>query len=327
MISCFLVKLRDTKKPYLADWFLDPRKEHSSDFPGLRIKDPASKIQMWTNYHMHSEYCDGTGKLSDYATTARDLGMRSIGFSSHAPLPFHTAWCMKKEKLENYIHTIDTLKPLYPNLQLYKGMEVDYIPNLISPADFAEILDYNVGSIHFVDHFDDRTPWEIDGAHSGFLEGLEKIFQNNIRDAVSRYFELTREMVEKARPSIVGHLDKIKIQNQGGKFYSESDSWYQEAVTRTLNVMQKEGSIIEVNTRGIYQKKSDTTYPGPWILERIHQRQIPVTLSSDAHHPKDIINQFKETAALLLAIGFRKISILKDGSWKPVTLTPDGIGQ
>lgn len=280
---------------------------------------------MWTNYHTHSRYCDGVGELSEYAAQAVANGVTSLGFSSHAPVPFNCSWCMKQESVKAYLENIEQLKAGLPSLQLYKGMEVDYIPGVISPADFKAMLDYTIGSIHFIDRFPDGKPWEIDGAHALFLSGLEAIFHYDIRAAVTRYFELTREMIVNAVPDVIGHLDKIKIQNQGNKFFDEADPWYRQEVIRTLDALAGTGVIVEVNTRGLYQKKSTTPYPSPWILEELRRRNIDITLSSDAHHPKDLLNQFQQTAPLLVAIGFRKISILRDGSWQPVTLTPDGL--
>lgn len=280
---------------------------------------------MWTNYHSHSNFCDGIGSLAEYAAKATAEGMKTIGFSSHAPVPFECNWCMKEARVKDYVDTIDRLRPQFPNLQLYKGMEIDYVPGVRSPSDFNDLLDYSVGSIHFIDQFKGGKPWEIDGNHALFLQGLADIFNNNIPAVIVRYFDLTREMVERSRPTIVGHLDKIKIQNVDEKFFKETDAWYQEQVDLTLDSIEEAGVIVEVNTRGLYQKKSRTTYPSPWILKKILDRRIPVTLSSDAHDPKDLTNQFAETAAELLTIGFRKISILDDHSWRPVTLTPDGI--
>jgi histidinol-phosphatase (PHP family) len=274
---------------------------------------------------MHSAYCDGVGNLSDYLDQAAATGVHYAGFSSHAPVPFNCKWCMRKEYLPTYLSNIESLKPLYPTIQLYKGLEIDFAPGIISPADFRDQLDYTIGSIHFVGNLADGRPWEIDGPHELFMEGLQSIFNNNIRLAITRYYELTREMITTSRPDIIGHLDKIKIQNPGEKFFRETDEWYREEIIRTLDEIARAGSVVEVNTRGIYQKKSTTTYPSPWVLELIHKRNIPVTLSSDAHKPLDIINQFSETARLLIAIGFKKISILKDKTWQPVILTENGI--
>jgi len=249
----------------------------------------------------------------------------SVGFSSHAPVPFETKWCMKAERLDDYIDSIKEIKRAESEIEVFTGLEVDFIPGVTSPDLFRAKLDYTIGSIHFVEKFQDGTRWEIDGTHAFFLEGFSKIFKNNIQDAITRYFELTREMISIACPTIIGHLDKIKIQNVDGKFFSETDSWYQQEIEKTLDLIGTANTIVEVNTRGIYQKKSDTTYPSPWILERLLQKKIPLTISSDAHHPDDIINQFPETASLLKKIGFKTVMVLSEGSWKPFPFNEHGI--
>jgi histidinol-phosphatase (PHP family) len=263
----------------------------------------------------------------DYVQAAEKLNLISLGFSSHAPVPFETSWCMKPDKLTDYINSVEKIKTLNPEVEIYKGLEVDFVPGVISPNDFKDILDYTVGSIHFIDNLPDGTPWGIDGPHAIFLDGYRKIFHGNIRDAVTRYFELTREMILTACPTVIGHLDKIKIQNVDGNFFSETDSWYQEEIKKTIEVIKTSGAIVEVNTRGIYQKKSDATYPSAWILEILHQKNIPVTISSDAHHPRDLVNQFPEAATLLRNIGFKTISILHQESWKPFSFSDHGIIQ
>lgn len=280
---------------------------------------------MWVNFHMHSHYCDGKGTLPEYVAAARSLGMPAVGFSSHAPVPFDCVWCMKAARLEDYLGEVELLKQSTNDIELYKGLEVDFIPDIISPGEFASRLDYTVGSVHFVDAFADGRPWEIDGLHTLFMEGLDRIFKGDIRAVIKRYYALTRQMVQTAVPDVIGHLDKIKIQNPGNKFYSESDPWYVEEIDRTIDAISESGAIVEVNTRGLYQKKSTTPYPSPWILERLHAKRVPVTLSSDAHHPSDITNQFDETASLLLDVGFKHLTILLKGKWQPVSFHPHGI--
>lgn len=280
---------------------------------------------MYSNFHTHSTYCDGKSTLEEHIQKAKELQLKSLGFSSHAPIPFDCKWCMKQGNFESYLQTIQSLKRTTKEVELYAGLEVDYIPNLISPSDFGSKLDYTIGSIHFVDAFEDGKPWEIDGLHTLFLDGLEKIFKNDFKAAFTRYFEMTREMMRLSPPTIVGHLDKMKIQNPQNKFFHESENWYQQEAKQTIKAIKKSGSIIEVNTRGIYQKKTADTYPSPWILELIHEENIPITISSDAHHADDLINQFESTALLLKKIGFKKIHILCDGEWKPFNFNENGI--
>lgn len=280
---------------------------------------------MWFNFHTHSTYCDGKSNLQQLIAEAEKLNLISLGFSSHAPLPFESKWCMKKEILGSYLNEIRHLKKNTTQLQLYAGLEVDYIPYFINPKDFSSQLDYTIGSVHFVEKFSDGRGWEIDGTHSFFLEGLEQIFKKNFRKACERYFELTREMVETSAPDVVGHLDKIKMQNIANIFFHETDSWYVDQLDLTLEAIKKAGSIVEVNTRGVYQKKTSTTYPSPWILEKIIKKKIPVTVSSDAHHTSDLINHFSKTLTGLKQMGFNELFVLYDQKWQPFAFDENGI--
>jgi histidinol-phosphatase (PHP family) len=276
---------------------------------------------MWSNFHTHTKYCDGKGAFNDYL----QAGSKSIGFSSHAPLPFNTPWAMPEDQLQRYLDEINHLKKEHEKtIELYAGLEVDYIPGLLAPTNFNQ-LDYTIGSIHFVDAFPDGRHWEIDGLHSLFLEGLHALFNNNPRQAWGRYFELTREMIRQAPPTILGHLDKMKIQNLNSTFFDEQDLWYREEIKQTLDSLKGTDIIVEVNTRGLYQKKSATTYPSPWILAQIKAAGIPITLSSDAHHPGQLFGQFSETAGLLKSIGFKKIKILLHGKWSEVDFDKNGL--
>ncbi len=279
---------------------------------------------MWYNYHTHTHYCDGKASVADVVLRAQQLGLRALGLSSHAPLPFHRPWCMKSDQLQTYLADIDALRHT-PGLQVYAGLEVDYIPGVIAPAHFAHQLDYTIGSIHFVDELPSGDRWEIDATRAHFEVGLNQTFHGNIRAAIERYYELTREMVAWAPPTLVGHLDKIKMHNPGEVYFKESEPWYQAAVSHTLDAIGKAGCIIEVNTRGLYQKKTNTVYPSPWILQQIYRRGIPVTLSSDAHHPDDLVNEFAHAAHILVEIGFQKLRILLDGKWQDVAFDLHGI--
>lgn len=280
---------------------------------------------MWANYHTHSNYCDGKSTFAQHLEKATQLYIKALGFSSHAPVPFDCLWCMKANRLDDYLATIQNLKSHNQTIEVYSGLEVDFIPHVISPSQFSHRLDYTIGSVHFVDRYEDGTHWEIDGPHIGFLDGLEKIFKNDYQRAFTRYFELTREMIQFDCPTVIGHLDKMKIQNQGNKFFSENESWYQEQVKETISAIGKTAAIVEVNTRGLYQKKSDNTYPSPWILQLLLNANIPITVSSDAHHADDLINQFEPTARLLTEIGFKKIHILYHDEWKPFNFSQKGI--
>ena len=283
----------------------------------------------WTNYHSHCRYCDGTDDPERYVEQAVAEKMPAYGFSSHAPLPFDCSWTMKTEDLQAYVCEVRHLQRRWrSDIQLYCGLEVDYIPGVTGPKSQALLdagLDYTIGSVHFVDAFPDGRRWEIDGSHPIFLEGLEQIFEGDIRRAVSRYFELTRQMVREECPDLVGHVDKIKMQCEEGKLFSESSDWYRDEMMKTLRAIKEVGVTVEVNTRGLYKKKVSETYPSRWVLEQMFALDIPVALNSDAHHPREISLYFAESARMLREVGYRQLCVLLDGKWQKVSFNENGL--
>jgi len=283
----------------------------------------------FTNYHGHLHYCDGKGTADEYALAAISYGMLACGFSSHAPLPYPIAWTMSQESLSAYAEEIESANAKYAGqLEIYRGLEVDYVPGLAGPSHQRlrdARLDYTIGSIHLVDFFPDGRPWEIDGPHRHFLDGLNEIFHRDIQTAVERYYELTREMIEKDPPDVVGHLDKIKMQNEEGTLFSEKAIWYQDAMEDTLQSIAQKGLIVEVNTRGIYKKKTAETYPSPGVLRRMNELNIPVMINSDAHHPRELTECFEETARLLLEVDYTHCRVLLEGKWQDLPLTTEGL--
>ncbi len=273
----------------------------------------------WTNYHGHSNYCDGVGSLEDYVIEAINLGMKSMGFSSHAPLSLECPWAAPITQLPSYLKETRLLKEKYKEqIQLYVGLEIDYIPGIMGPLhqDIVDLsLDYSVGSVHFVDQFPNGTHFEADGSRQVFVNAIDEIFFGNAKKLVCRYYELIREMLTESTPTILGHLDKIKIHNVAAVLFDEQSNWYKDEIIHTLDVLADSGVILEVNTRGIYKNKCSETYPSPWILKQAFSKCIPVTINSDAHHTREIISNFEFAKSGLHDAGYQHIWQCWDGKW------------
>ncbi|MFM9074306.1 MAG: histidinol-phosphatase [Bacteroidota bacterium] len=268
---------------------------------------------MWADYHIHSVFCDGKSTHAELVSRGEALGLRSMGFASHGPLPFPCNWCMPADRLGEYVAGIRALNQQSP-VEVYAGLEIDFIPGKVGPVDFRDRLDYTIGSIHFVDSFDGQD-WEADNTLAMFKEGLEKVFDNDIRKAVTRYFELMRLMMETSRPDIIAHMDRIKVHNQKEHFFDEQATWFRDAVSETLEAAARYGVMVEVNTRGLYKKRSIETYPGPFGIKRIAELGIPVMLASDAHHTDDLTGLFGEVVGALHSAGIRNLMRLEQGKW------------
>ena len=284
-------------------------------------------MMKWTNYHMHCHYCDGKDTVENHVINAIRNNVKSLGFSCHCPVPFENGWSMEKKDIPKYLNEIDdTIEKYREQIQIYKSLEIDYIPGVISPSDdwIRKLqLDYTIGSVHFVGAYENGRPWEIDGRHTVFLDGLGKIYHGDVKYVVSKYFQLIRQMVRESCPDIIGHLDKIKMQNHG--LWREDDPWYKHEVLATLEEIRSSGSIVEVNTRGTYKKLTLDPYPGPWILRNIVEMNIPIHINSDAHTPSEIIQNFNDAAELLTSLGFKKLKILSDKKWSLQNFDKNGL--
>ena len=271
------------------------------------------------NFHTHTLYCDGHDTPEAFVEEAIFRKMRALGFSSHSPLPFDNSYSIKENKTLEYKTEIQKLKELYKNrIEIYLGLEFDYIPGISDNFNFYKTLldlDFTIGSVHQVAAKHSGTLWFIDGPEFNYSLGLSNIFQSDIQLAVKSYYEQVTEMILSQKPDIIGHIDKVKMYNRG-LYFSEEEKWYIELAEKTLNAVLFAGSIIEVNTRGIYKKKCDALYPGISLLQKIYQLQIPITISSDAHAPEELTSYFPETIDILKDIGFKKVKCFNGKEWE-----------
>jgi histidinol-phosphatase (PHP family) len=264
------------------------------------------------NLHTHSRFCDGKEEPETYVKEAIELGFHTLGFSSHAPVPFENNFSLKEDKMEEYFSTIRTLGEKYKSrINILLSMEIDFIPGITRDfVDFIKAgdLDYTIGGIHLVRNMEKENLWFIDGSKQETYDaGLEKCFDGNPRKGVEAYYQQMTAMVATQKPDIIAHFDKIKMHNKN-RHFTEDEGWYKDAVWKTLKYIATESNCIaEVNTRGLYKKRCDTFFPGPAILEQIHHLKIPVTLSADAHQPGELNGYYDEALKLLREIGFKEM--------------------
>jgi histidinol-phosphatase (PHP family) len=286
-----------------------------------------SSIFGWANYHSHSNFCDGRESLEMYIQAAIKEGMRILGVSSHAPVPFYTDWNMKSENLSDYLSLINTLKAKYAqDIKILSSLEVDYIPELAGPGHpFIQSLklDYVVGSVHFAGKYPDGRPWSIDDSSEDFEKGINQIFGGNIQQAIEHYFYLQRAMLEQEPPDIIGHLDKIRLHNRNMFFFDEESPWYLQQVHDTMKLAAEKGVIVEINTK--HNIRYGMSYPSKQHLKWMADNKIPVTLSSDAHQPGALVSGFKEIAKLLRNSGVNELWNYQDGVFVPKKYTENGI--
>lgn len=283
---------------------------------------------MTSNYHTHSHWCDGKGELRDYAEQALDNGMKALGFSGHGPLPYPNRFSIKKEDYTAYCDEVRTLQREYAGrLEIKLGLEMDYIPGVqedFEPLKVRGGLDYTIGSVHLVTPPDRvetvrallqteegrrevvKHLWYIDGGNpEHYDEGLCRLFGGDIRAAVKAFFHQNNEMIERNRPTIVGHVDKVVMHNRG-RYFDYEEHWFRDLLFETLDLVRQQGCICEINTRGLYKGRHDDYYPSRRVWKEMNAMGIPVVVSTDAHAPEEL-NLGMQATEQLHAMGYRNV--------------------
>jgi histidinol-phosphatase (PHP family) len=263
----------------------------------------------WSNYHGHCHYCDGKGAPEEYITAALDFKMPVLGISCHAPVPFETTWTMPEEKLPLYVSEMQSLKNQYAGrIKLLTALEVDYIPGLAGPLHpriLSAGIDYVVGSVHYVEAFETGEHWSIDNNNTEFEKGVVEIFQNDVRRAVKRYFNLQQEMCANETPAFLGHMDKIKMHNLVKPHFNEASTWYLSMVYETLSLAVEKEIIVEINTK--YFDRAGLLFPGKEHFKWMKQNGVRVSINSDAHKAESVLSGFTEVASLLKQAGYQEL--------------------
>lgn len=264
-----------------------------------------------TNYHTHCTYCDGKEPMKAFVEAAEKLLYSQLGFSSHSPLPFENNFSILEEDLPAYVNEIDELQKNTP-VTLLKALECDFVPGMSKPFDTfrnEHHLDYVIGGVHLVKPTDREGIWFIDGPNrETYDEGLAILFDNNIRKAVTTFWEQTFEMLETQHMDIIAHFDKIVMHNQH-RFFEDDEPWFVTLADKALQLIKQHDVIIEINTRGLYKKRYDGFYPSTRLLMKARKMDIPVVISSDAHSSQDLGQFCPEGWAELQRCGYDHLAV------------------
>ena len=283
----------------------------------LKSTTKKTEVYFLSNIHTHTTYCDGKNTIEEYILKAIENEFVSIGFSGHSYTYFDTEYCMTKDRTEKYLQEIQEMKEKYKDLiEVYSGIEADFYSNLNTETDKKMGLDYRIGSVHYIKDKKEDIYYPIDKSPETFEQSLQKYSDGNIIAFVNAYYDNIIKMIRTQKPTVLGHFDLIKKFNKNGKYFNEKSIWYKWKVNRVLNEISKAGTIIEVNTGGIAKGWTDEPYPSLWILEKIFKKNIPITLTSDAHTIENLDFGFLEIIKKLNKIGFQNIKILYNNIFK-----------
>lgn len=243
---------------------------------------------MLLDYHIHAvahgEYQYSKEWINQFIDTALKRGIKEIGLSEH-------------DEYSSYIN-VNIIKEIQKeraeDINIRLGLELDYIPgneDKIKHIIRENEYDYLIGSIHYIDG------WAFD--HPDYKDEFEI---RDIDEVYSRYSQLLIQMINSGLFDIVGHMDLVK--KWGHRPSQNRGLLYMESV---LDAISKSSMVVELNSAG-WRKPVNELYPEPALLELMFNKNIPITLGSDAHHPDEVGEGLKEALLLARKAGYKYIT-------------------
>jgi len=229
---------------------------------------------MFANYHTHTWRCKhATGTEREYVETAIKNGIKILGFSDHAPMPFPDGYVsgirMRMDQLEDYFETVGKLKEEYKNdIEIYIGLEAEYYPRFFD-AFLKAVLQYPVEYFILGQHY---LKNEIDGIYSGT--------PLNDEDFLKRYCLQVEEALKTGYFTYLAHPDLIH--------YTGDTEIYRKWMGK-LCLRAKELDIpLEINFLGIWDNRQ---YPNPEFWKLVGEIGNKVIFGADAHRVDKIMNK------------------------------------
>ncbi|MDR1411538.1 MAG: histidinol-phosphatase [Spirochaetaceae bacterium] len=272
----------------------------------------------YTCLHTHTDFCDGKDDVESMCGAAFEKGLASIGFSSHAPVDHavgKTSWHLPQKRLDEYLDTVRSAKQRWAGkIDVYLGLEVDYIKGRMGPADrvYREIgLDYVIGAVHYIFPPDNGEPSIVDAPAGEFGRKLLGRFGGDGEALAAAYWEAETEMIRSGGFDILGHLDLIKKNNSGDKWFSTAAPAYLEKSAALVPLIVEAGCVAEVNTGGMNRGILGEPYPSPRLLSLLCRAGVPAIITADAHKTAHLGGHYGEAKEALLKAGYSRAAVFK----------------
>ena len=266
----------------------------------------------FSSLHTHTVFCDGADDIETMCCSAFKEGLDSIGFSAHGPIfkktGIKTDWHLRDERLYEYIDEVRAARTRWKGrLTVYLGLELDYIKGLCCAMDVdirSLDLDFIIGSVHYIFPDNGAQPFTIDGPPEEFEQGVINGFGGDGSAVMHAYWDALAEMTAIGGFEILGHADIIRKNNADMRWFnSESPDWYRR-LHEIAAAAGRAGFVAEINTGGLNRGKIPDTFPSVSFLRILHEKQVPVLISSDAHRAQDLTGHYETARQNLLQAGY-----------------------
>lgn len=240
---------------------------------------------MLFNYHTHTKRCNhAVGEDREYVEKAIERGIKTLGFSDHAPYLFpnteyYSHFRMKQEELHEYAEAVRALAKEYKDdIRILCGFELEYYPDFhAEEMKFLSAVkpDYLILGQHFIGN-------ELNGYYAYDKKGKtlsETFLTAYVTQALAGL--ATGDFLYLAHPDLPGcnFLPEIR----------------QREYRRLCEGAKRMNFPLEINYLGIRTKRH---YPAREFFEIAANVGNDIILGVDAHIPNALIDPDSEKVAL-----------------------------
>ena len=254
---------------------------------------------MLIDYHLHTVYSHhAVGTIDDYLRRAEELGIKEVCFTEHISrqylpeefkrqIPY--TW-MLDEELELYLQEVKAAGKRTP-LTVRVGLETDYF------AGYEKELG---NSWH-------PAPGFCAGScTSAPMYGLEYVMflEDEPVRFLLNYLAYVKKAVESGLFDSMAHLH---LGWQAVPWPRGSDGrLVEDALAEVVAAAHKQDMCLEINTRAFNFEGYGTPEVYKRFLQLIADYNVPITLGSDAHQPREIGRNYPEALRTLAYYGIKE---------------------
>jgi histidinol-phosphatase (PHP family) len=268
--------------------------------------------------HTHTFFCDGKDDIETFCRTAYEKGLVSLGFSAHAPIyaktGFRTKWHISEERIGEYLDSVRSAKKRWEGkLPVYLGLEVDFIPGIMGPADkdYQEMgLDYLIASVHYVLP-PKGEPFTVDDPLENVARGIKEGFDGDPMGMVESYLDSEEAMIRAGGFDVLGHPDLVKLHNVSNIFFDPQSDFYLKRIAALSALLAETGAFCELNTGGINRDKISECYPSLDFLRCLRKQNVPVVINADAHRASELDGHYEEARKTMLEAGYTETALFE----------------
>lgn len=216
------------------------------------------KYKMTFDYHTHTVFSHGKGTIEDNVKEAVKKGLEAIAITDHGP--GHLTYGIKRSAVAEMREEIERLKPLYPQIEIYLGVEA----NTVDRDNFLDVTPEEYAQYDFVNA----------GYHFGVTDGYcmaNFLFKHGVMKTQKRKVFLEKRNTEMIVKAIENN--KIKILTHPGDKAPVD-------MRRLAEACAKHGVWMEISTHHPNLTVED--------IKIAAKEDVKFVISSDAHVPEKI---------------------------------------